>query len=175
MSWINQETVGTAVTPQIWGETELNRILSMHPAIKDQFFKTESLKAKKKTTSRAGDAEEWQSISPEEAEEIRQHISGLVEESARRKRRRSNSSDYSPRNFGNSTNISSPARYASIAGPMKPTSSWTSLRLRDHFEGAERLKRRGIGMDITIAIALIKRSPCSAREIEIHLELTGRA
>jgi hypothetical protein len=102
-AWVDTAFSGTPIRREIWGKTQIEKLLRDFPAVRDEFFPTEVrrtikrlAKGKKPCT---GDAEEWQAINAEECEGLRELVESLAEEGAKRKRRKVLGSDYS-REYG---------------------------------------------------------------------------
>lgn len=102
-AWVEQEVRESSVEAEVWGQTKLDSLLRRHPAVRSEFFPTEVREAIRRLAKGkkpcVGDAEDWQAISAEEREELRQLITKLAEEAALRKRRKAKPSDYS-REYG---------------------------------------------------------------------------
>jgi hypothetical protein len=97
--WVQAAFSGTSIQAAIWGKTQIEKLLRDCPAVRDAFFPSEVKRtirsfAKGKKPC-VGDTEEWQSISAEEREELRELMDRLAEGSAQRKRREVVSRDFS--------------------------------------------------------------------------------
>lgn len=103
LGWVKTALSSTEIQGLIWGKTKIEALLRQHPAVRASFFPTEVRRAVQRMAKGkrpcAGDAEDWQAIDAEQREELRGLINDLVEEEARRKRRKPASADYS-RAFG---------------------------------------------------------------------------
>ncbi|MGA3135552.1 MAG: hypothetical protein ABSC88_06125 [Terracidiphilus sp.] len=97
--WVNDEFAGTPINGEIWGKTEIEKLLRVHSGVRTAFFPTEVRKAIQRLAKGKrpcfGDAEEWQAISADESHELRELIDKLVDESASQKRRKPITADYS--------------------------------------------------------------------------------
>ncbi len=101
--WVNSEFAGTPITGTIWGKTEIEKLLRAHAGIRAAFFPTEVREAIQRLAKGKkpcfGDAEDWEAISADESQELRDLFSKLGDESAARKRRKPSRADYS-REYG---------------------------------------------------------------------------
>ena len=88
---------------EIWGKTEIFKLLRDHPKVRASYFPSEVEGLVKQIARgkvpRTGDAAPGEEISPEEAGELRQMMARTAEEEAERRRRKPIGTDYS-REFG---------------------------------------------------------------------------
>ena len=88
---------------EVWGKTDILRLLRKYPKVKEQYFPSETQKLVKEIARgkipRAGDAAPGQEISPENAAVLRLMMTKMAEEDAARKKRKPKDRDYS-RQFG---------------------------------------------------------------------------
>jgi hypothetical protein len=104
--WMAKTQKNISFAIEIWGETQILRLLRKHPDIKEQFFPTELLREIRRVKNgkqpKNGDADFGKQITPEMAAELRQLISLIAEEEATRRKRAARPGDYS-REFGEFT------------------------------------------------------------------------
>lgn len=88
---------------EVWGNTEISRLLRKHSKIRAQYFPSDTEKLVNKIARgklpRAGDAMPGDETSAEEAAELHETMTRIAEEEAARKRRKPKGRDYS-RQFG---------------------------------------------------------------------------
>lgn len=82
----------------VWGSTEIHALLRKHPAVQEQYFRSEWKNELRKIAQgkgpRAGDAQPGLEIIAEEREEIREMIEKLAEDEAKRKKRKVRDIDF---------------------------------------------------------------------------------
>lgn len=103
--WLRTDQQGSCPFPlEVWGKTEILRILRKHPKVKAQYFQSDTEKLAREIARgkvpRAGDAAPGEEISAVEAAELRQIMKRTAEEEAEREGgRKPRDRDYS-REFG---------------------------------------------------------------------------
>lgn len=99
MNWIERHQQPSCAFPiEVWGETKISALQRKHKDIYEQYFPSEWRKELRRIAKgkgpHEGDAGPGLEISAEEPEELRQSITKLAEEEARRKRRPVKGSDF---------------------------------------------------------------------------------
>jgi hypothetical protein len=102
-SWVETGLKDSLIRGDIWGAAKIDQLLRAYPRVREEFFPTEIRRELRRLAKGKkpcpGDADGLQAISSDEAEELRQLLTGLVEESTARKGRKPAPADYS-REYG---------------------------------------------------------------------------
>lgn len=97
--WLEERRQGSLpFAIEVWGLTEINRLLRKHPGVRSQYFPTDTETLVRKITKgelpRAGDATPGKEISAEEAAELYKIVGDAAREEAERRKRKPQEWDY---------------------------------------------------------------------------------